>query len=182
MNTTAAALQANVTTATIRTWCRRGVITAAKQAGRWIIDTASLAARITIGAMRTRKAPMSQPQESVEVRVDDHTTIRAHHETRYGPACWYAHKYINGWKAGTIPTTGDTADEAITAMQELLAARQAEDAKLAAFEDAGLIDDLTATHTPGIYSQLDTLTVRPRRARDGECLTCGLNARTCDCR
>lgn len=56
MNTTSAALQANVTTDTIRTWCRRGVITATKQAGRWIVDTASLAARIAIGAMRTRKA------------------------------------------------------------------------------------------------------------------------------
>lgn len=56
MNTTAAAaLQANVTTATIRTWCRRGAVAAIKQAGRWIIDTASLAHRIAIGAMRTRK-------------------------------------------------------------------------------------------------------------------------------
>ncbi|MET9728452.1 hypothetical protein [Streptomyces zaomyceticus] len=58
MNTVAAAAQAHVTTATIRTWCRRGVVAAIKQAGRWIIDTASLAARIAIGAMRakTRKA------------------------------------------------------------------------------------------------------------------------------
>ncbi|MET9150025.1 helix-turn-helix domain-containing protein [Streptomyces griseoflavus] len=56
MNTTAAATQANVTVATIRTWCRRGVIAAAKTAGKWVIDTASLAARIAIGAMRARKA------------------------------------------------------------------------------------------------------------------------------
>lgn len=56
MDTTAAALQANVTTATIRTWCRRGVVTAIKQAGRWTVDASSLAARIVIGAMRTRKA------------------------------------------------------------------------------------------------------------------------------
>lgn len=55
MDTSAAATEANVTVATIRTWCRRGVITAIKQAGRWIIDTASLAARIAIGAMRARK-------------------------------------------------------------------------------------------------------------------------------
>ena len=52
MNTAAAALQAHVTTATIRTWCRRGAVAAIKQAGRWIIDTASLARRIAIGAMR----------------------------------------------------------------------------------------------------------------------------------
>jgi hypothetical protein len=52
MNTTAAALEAQVTVATIRTWCRRGVIAAAKQAGRWVIDTASLAARIAISAWK----------------------------------------------------------------------------------------------------------------------------------
>src|SRR5690349_11148176 len=56
MNTTAAALQANVTTATIQKWCRTGVITATKAAGRWTIDAASLAHRIAIAAMRrTRK-------------------------------------------------------------------------------------------------------------------------------
>lgn len=52
MNTTAAALEAHVTIATIRTWCRHGVITATKQAGRWIIDTASLAHRIAISAWK----------------------------------------------------------------------------------------------------------------------------------
>lgn len=50
MNTTAAAAQANVTVATIRTWCRRGVVAATKQAGRWVIDAASLVRRIEIGA------------------------------------------------------------------------------------------------------------------------------------
>ncbi|MEV5451624.1 helix-turn-helix domain-containing protein [Streptomyces sp. NPDC052535] len=54
MNTTTAATQANVTVATIRTWCRRGVITATKQAGRWTIDPASLARRIEIGARMNR--------------------------------------------------------------------------------------------------------------------------------
>jgi len=54
MNTTAAATQANVTVATIRTWCRRGVVTATKQAGRWIIDTPSLTRRIEIGARMSR--------------------------------------------------------------------------------------------------------------------------------
>jgi hypothetical protein len=59
MNTTtaAAALQARVTAATIRTWCRNGVVTATKRAGRWFIDAASLARRIAIAALKTRKAP-----------------------------------------------------------------------------------------------------------------------------
>lgn len=55
MNTAAAAIKAHVTVATIRTWCRRGVVTATKRAGRWIVDTASLAHRIAIGERRTRK-------------------------------------------------------------------------------------------------------------------------------
>lgn len=52
MNTTTAATQAKVTVATIRTWCRKGVIAATKAAGRWVIDAASLARRIEIGARR----------------------------------------------------------------------------------------------------------------------------------
>jgi hypothetical protein len=52
MNTTAAAIQANVTVATIRTWCRRGVIAAVKAAGRWVVDAVSLTRRIAIGAMK----------------------------------------------------------------------------------------------------------------------------------
>lgn len=55
MNTSAAATQANVTVATIRAWCRNGVITATKQAGRWVIDAASLAWRITLTALKPRK-------------------------------------------------------------------------------------------------------------------------------
>lgn len=60
MNTTTAAAQAGVTTATIRTWCRRGIISAAKTAGRWLIDAASLAHRIAIGnRRRARKTAMT---------------------------------------------------------------------------------------------------------------------------
>ena len=55
ITTTEAATQAGVTVATIRTWCRRNVVAAVKRAGRWVIDTASLAHRITIGARRTRQ-------------------------------------------------------------------------------------------------------------------------------
>lgn len=55
MNTTAAATEAKVTVATIRTWCRIGAVAAAKVAGRWVIDTASLARRIAIGARRAAR-------------------------------------------------------------------------------------------------------------------------------
>jgi hypothetical protein len=66
MNTTAAAIEANVTIATIRDWARRGVITATKTAGRWIIDTASLARRITIGHLKARKTAPKPVTLSVE--------------------------------------------------------------------------------------------------------------------
>lgn len=49
MDTATAAQTAGVTVATIRTWCRRNVIAAVKTAGRWVIDAASLAYRITLG-------------------------------------------------------------------------------------------------------------------------------------
>jgi hypothetical protein len=54
MNTGAAATQAGVTIATIRTWCRRNVIAATKQAGRWIINATSLKTRLRIGRRLTR--------------------------------------------------------------------------------------------------------------------------------
>ncbi|MEU9470460.1 hypothetical protein AB0D78_28350 [Streptomyces avermitilis] len=67
MNTTAAAIQANVTVATVRTWCRIGAVAAVKQVGRWVIDTASLAHRIAIGAMRRpthhQEADVTEPTE-----------------------------------------------------------------------------------------------------------------------
>lgn len=64
MNTTAAALEANVTVATIRTWCRHGAVAAVKAAGRWVIDTASLAARIAIGKLKARKDAMTDEQKA----------------------------------------------------------------------------------------------------------------------
>lgn len=56
MNTTAAAVEANVTVATIREWARNGVVAATKVAGQWIIDTVSLARRIAIGAWKRTPA------------------------------------------------------------------------------------------------------------------------------
>ena len=98
MNTTAAALEAHVTPATIRTWARRGVIAATKQAGRWIIDRTSLAARIAIGAMKrlTRKTPITaeaiiaiggrrwQKNGMDRVYINDWATLAGIHVTRYG--------------------------------------------------------------------------------------------------
>lgn len=73
MNTAAAALQAHVTVATIRTWCRRGIVAATKRAGRWVIDTASLAHRIVIGTLK-RKTPVTT------YRIEQGTVTRYGHE------------------------------------------------------------------------------------------------------
>ena len=65
MNTTLAASQAHVTVATIRTWCRLGAVAAVKQAGRWIVDAASLAARIAIGKMKRPAKPIVYSTENM---------------------------------------------------------------------------------------------------------------------
>lgn len=86
MNTTAAAAQANVTIDTIRTWCRRGVVAAIKQAGRWVIDTASLAARIAIGKMK-------RPIRPVALTVDALVAIGGRRWQKNG----MDRVYINDW-------------------------------------------------------------------------------------
>jgi hypothetical protein len=65
MNTTAAAAQAKVTVATVRTWCRIGAVAAVKQAGRWVVDAASLAARIAIGKMKRPARPVILTPEAL---------------------------------------------------------------------------------------------------------------------
>lgn len=66
MNTTAAATTAGVTIPTVRSWARNGVITAVKEAGRWVIDETSLRYRIALAALKTRKAVAKPVVYSVE--------------------------------------------------------------------------------------------------------------------
>lgn len=89
MNTTAAALEAHVTVDTIRTWCRIGAVAAVKAAGRWVIDTASLAHRIAIGAMRTRKTTPTPAIYSIETM----TAIGGNRWQKNG----MDRVYINNW-------------------------------------------------------------------------------------
>lgn len=90
MNTTTAAAEAQVTVTTIRTWCRRGVIAATKQAGRWIIDTASLAARIAIGKMK-------RPARTVVYSIETMTAIGGRRWQKNG----HDRVYLNGFE--TVP-------------------------------------------------------------------------------
>ncbi|GAB3115609.1 hypothetical protein GCM10027160_23190 [Streptomyces calidiresistens] len=65
-----AATEAGVTVATIRTWCRRGVITATKVSGRWVIDPSSLNRRIRIGQESRTMTP------TTTYRIEQGTAIR----------------------------------------------------------------------------------------------------------
>lgn len=84
MNTKTAAAKANVTTATIRTWCRRNVIAAVKTTRGWDIDEASLNHRIALGK-RTPKP--------VVYTVETITAIGGSRWTKGG----HDRVYINDW-------------------------------------------------------------------------------------
>lgn len=86
LTATAAAQQAGVTVATIRTWCRRGVVAATKVAGRWVIDAASLARRIALGIRKPAPKP-------VVLSVETLTAIGGSRWTKAGKD----RVYINGW-------------------------------------------------------------------------------------
>jgi hypothetical protein len=88
MNTTAAAIEANVTVDTVRTWCRIGAVAAVKQAGRWIIDATSLAARIAISKMKNRR---SKP---VVFSVETMTAIGGQRWQKNG----MDRVYLNNWE------------------------------------------------------------------------------------
>lgn len=75
MNTTTAATQAEVTVATVRDWARRGIIAATKQAGRWAIDSSSLARRIAIGKERRMTQPTYRIEEATVVRYGSERTV-----------------------------------------------------------------------------------------------------------
>lgn len=88
MNTTTAAETAKVTVATIRNWARRGIIAATKVAGRWVIDTTSLARRIEIGTMK-------RPARKVVYSVETMVAIGGNRWQRNGKD----RVYINDWAA-----------------------------------------------------------------------------------
>lgn len=64
-----AATKAGVSLSTIRTWCRIGAVAAVKVARKWLIDAASLARRIAIGAQRedARIAAIEAAAQMVDV-------------------------------------------------------------------------------------------------------------------
>ncbi|MFF4746769.1 helix-turn-helix domain-containing protein [Streptomyces sp. NPDC001268] len=158
MNTTAAALQANVTVATIRTWCRRGVIAATKRAGRWIIDTASLAHRIAIGARRTHVTKQTTPAP--------------------GTMAQRGQDYVAAWPANIAARAGLTPAYIAEALVRTGHASKADKGML---EDAILrnepvaqIGALTPATAKTVIAELITIATEIRQAAKTHCHCCGL--------
>lgn len=108
MDTTTAAAQAHVTVATIRTWCRHNVVAATKRAGRWIIDAASLAHRITLGKHITEARTARRAPHPVALTADTLTRIGGKRWTKAGKD----RIYFNDWPeyAGLEYTTYNTGN------------------------------------------------------------------------
>ncbi|MFJ4473283.1 hypothetical protein ACIP2X_38115 [Streptomyces sp. NPDC089424] len=105
MNTTAAATEAHVTVATIRDWARRGIVAATKVAGRWVIDTASLAHRIAIGAIKrpVRKAKrVVLTAENIKAIGGNEWIRGAYHRIYLNDWTEYAGIEVTRYKTGNI--------------------------------------------------------------------------------
>jgi hypothetical protein len=75
ITTAEAATTAHVTTSTIRTWCRLGIITATKQAGKWAIRISSLyrlTAAPTDRPRKTTHAPARKPARFDSIARQQH--------------------------------------------------------------------------------------------------------------
>lgn len=102
MNTTTAAEQANVSTGTIRRWCRIGRIAAAKVAGRWVIESLPTTAE---------EAPVELVHGYTENVGPHQIMLIAKTNRRMGTVRW---SYVIDEHIDSIPdTTKATAEEAL---------------------------------------------------------------------
>lgn len=109
MDTTTAAEKAKVSVRTIQRWCQRGIITAAKTAGRWVIESASLLRKIT-------------PKRSTMTRIEKHATDlgwtrttqhRLHYRRRgFTHKVDYSHRGDAEFHAAVLEGTPETYDVA----------------------------------------------------------------------
>lgn len=184
--TAQAATAFGVTEATIRTWCRIGAVKAAKVAGRWVIDTASLLARKTIAHQireareaRARKAAVKitvfrypdTRRGRMRDRKDNKWSFRADGTETHqlfntkAEAEQAAASYIPPKPSGktySFPVRGERKTPEVPARGWSKASRRRSGEYVHTF-----MEDLTGVASP---------------ARPGQCHFCGLNSRTCDCR
>lgn len=134
MTTETAARLAGRTAATIRTWCRYGAVKAAKVAGRWVIDAASLARRI---ALDTKEQPM---QPALTKTLSDGRTATVTREGKIWAVAVNGQPYTSGdlhkrpdprdqkatvWAIGAQKVLGLSDDEYATLKAVLDAEREA---------------------------------------------------------
>ncbi|MEU8040849.1 helix-turn-helix domain-containing protein [Streptosporangium sp. NPDC049078] len=163
MDTTAAATQASVTVATIRTWCRKGVIAALKVSGRWVIEAASLARRIALGAKTVTITPISR--DEFEAAVANlgirHPFMDARCLGEYRAFKATGEYYIDGEYDRLMVARGKAlAQEGWTPPQPR--------------PQQGHRGDFA-------HREMSALTGLSSRASRDECHYCGLDPRTCDC-
>lgn len=88
MDTATAARYAAVTVPTVRYWCRRGVVRAVKEGGRWVIDIVSLRHRMALGRRTAARllASFAEPavtREKALELVEQGALIPAEREGEY---------------------------------------------------------------------------------------------------
>lgn len=162
MNTATAAQQAGVTVATIRIWCRRGVVDARKVAGRWVIDATSLARRIAIG---------NRHLTGRHIQITKHQ-VRPGAMDRRHDGWWKA--LVSGQRIGFYPSRPEA---------EMAVARWAPPRKATMTQRKP--EQPTPQQTPRgwskysrrstwVHDEMETLTGVASGARDGVCHYCGL--------
>ena len=165
MNTTAAAAQAHVTPATIRTWCRKGVIAAIKSAGRWIIEAASLTRRITLGKKTVKQENITPITRQEFERKCADLGLYPVKDTR----CLNEYR---SYTAHGAPYADDAYNWAMIA-------------RGAALDAQGWTPPAPAAssrrHSSYAERTMTALTGLPSGSASGDCHYCGLDPRDCDC-
>lgn len=168
MDTAAAAREAGVTAATIRTWIKAGAIAATKAGGRWVVERATLIRRIAIGNKHLLGRAADIRRHEVSTRAMDRSRD-GWHEAR-----------VDGTRVAVVPTREDA---------ELAIARwtpprpYTPPAPPAPAAPARGWSKASRARTGGglVHREMAALTGSPSPVRPGTCHFCGLGAATCDC-
>lgn len=104
VTTTTAARIANVTVATVRTWCRTGLVTAVKTGGRWAIDIVSLRRAAGLPVRVPSDRPRAGENTPAKTGRAARTPVGAHMSVRRRHAVLDAHTRRVNRAAGCVTT------------------------------------------------------------------------------
>lgn len=181
--TAQAATAFGVTANTVRAWCRIGAVKAVKQAGRWIIDTASLIARKTIAHQITEARQTRARKATMNIEVFRHPSARVG-KMRQGHEGRWTFK-VDG---KTYPRHYATREEAEQAAEEYTPPKPTTPKPAPAETATPRIPakgwSKASRRRAGGYAHrfMEDLTGAPSPAKPGQCHYCGLPSATCDCR